>query len=186
VNLLRADVKRQRVVFFLNRQPTSDAEIDGLWECRAQGTPKRLSPMDVWPGTGQRVGAGLGDWAGAVRGDQWLMASDNGALEVDLTTLGVRRLWQVEPVATAPPLDASFFLRAPLAMSGDWLYTANLCRARLDGSAYDQFPLPRPMDLKNHAYSFKFVDVSQDGSKLIMADNCGLWVAQLRKAARTR
>ena len=95
VNLLRADVKRERVVFFLNRQPRSDAEIDGLWECRAQGTPKHLRAMDAGAGTEHRMGAGLGDWAGAVRGDQWLMASSNGALEADVTTLGVRRLWSV-------------------------------------------------------------------------------------------
>jgi hypothetical protein len=176
-------VKRERVVFFLNAQPKGDAEIDGLWECPATGTPRRLSRMDVWPGTGHRIGAERRDWAGAVRGDRWLMASRNGALEVDLTTLAVRRLWQVEPVATARPLDASFDLSAPLAISGDWLYTANLRRARLDGSAYDEFPMMRSTDLKNYAPSFKFVDVSQDGSKLILADNCGLWVAQLRKAS---
>jgi hypothetical protein len=177
LGLLTADPKRGRVLFFLNRQPTSEAAIDGLWSCAAGGAPQRLAPPSAWAVTGQRFGASPFDWADAVRGDNWLVTSLNGAIRIDLAKLSAERLWQVEP-AGGTPLNASYDFRPPMAVVGEWLYDGQFRRAKLKGAAYEQLPALRPMEMKGYRFQLKLVEKT-DRAHLIAADNCGLWVLEL-------
>jgi hypothetical protein len=178
VNVMRADGRRGRVLFFVHRSRRADSTVSGLWSCALAGAPVRADPFDIWAATGERFG-GVGDWAGEIGGDEWLLLSNNGAVRLNLATMKAERLWQVEPVG-ACPLAAQYDFRPPFAVVDGWLWDGMLRRAKLDGSRFEQLPYPRPMDSPQHQMSLSTMLCIHDGKDLLLADNCGMWIAKMR------
>jgi hypothetical protein len=177
LSLLRADPSRRRVLFFANNWPDAQPAFDGLWSCTVDGGTSRVEQFDIWPAAGQRMGAGIYDWCGNIDADSWLLSSPNGAVRLNLSTMKVERLWQVEP-AGASLLDAKYDFRPPLAVVDRFLWTGYLQRAALDGSVFEQLRWIRVMD--NHAFEATTIVPIHDGKDLLMADNCGMWVAKMK------
>ena len=173
ISLLRADPKRHRLLFFLNRRPKTDPGTDGLWACGPADQPQRLSQLPIWAATGQRLGESP-CWAGEVAGDTWLTSTENGLVSIDLTTNEPTSLWQVEPTG-GPKLDQRYHLNSPFALSGGWIWDGWFERVRRDGGDYQQLPPLRPIDMKGYGYRLSFIQALDDG-RVVVADNCGMWV----------
>ncbi len=178
VNLMRADARRGRVLFFIDHSGKVNPGTSGLWSCAPAGAPCRLDPFDIWSATGECFGA-AGDWAGEIDGDAWLLLSSNGAVRVHLNPLHIERLWQVEPKGESA-LGASYDFRAPIAVVDGWLWDQTFRRAKLDGTAFEQLPYLRTMHSPQYALGAQTMRVLHGGDQLFVADNCGMWVVKLR------
>ena len=177
VNLMRADGRRGRVLFFVHRSRGADSTVSGLWSCAPSGAPVRADPFDIWAATGERFG-GVGDWAGEIEGDSWLLLSNNGAVRLNVATMKAERLWQVEPLGECP-LDARYDFRPPIAVVDGWLWDGPLRRAKLDGSRFEQLPYLRKMNSPQYQMSAGTMLSVHDGKDLLIADGCGMWILKL-------
>jgi hypothetical protein len=179
IRLLQADPRRNRVLFFLNCQPRAKPELDGLWSCTPEGLPQRIDPFDHWSSTGERMGESIFDHCSAIDGDSWLLVTENGAFRLNVATMAMERLWQVQPVGEAA-LGSRYEFVWPVAVVGDFLWDGYIERAKLDGSVFEKLPWIRPMDMQGYVAQLPTMISIHDGKDLLMADNCGMWIAKMK------
>jgi hypothetical protein len=190
---LTADAARQRVLFFVHER-SADAARDGLWEVGMAGEPRRLAHLSLRSRRGLAWMENCSTcWAGEIHVDRWLVHTPALTVDIDVANMDYRLLQFTGKAGrfdlgreSQPGADTALntALRAPLEISGRWLWTGSFSRVKLDGTVHEEFAPLRPNFDTGYRFEPQLLHAMDDGKRMLVADRCALWILTMKNGLK--